>query len=68
MPQFINLASRSNRAIGTNSKSCAAEVRIADELVLGRRRVTLIDTPGFDGASLSSTDVLKKVEVFLATK
>ena len=48
-------------------ESCTAEVQLANEFALDGRKVTLIDTPGFDDTSKSDTDVLKMIAAFLAT-
>jgi hypothetical protein len=40
---------------------------MADPFELDGRRITLIDTPGFDDTRKSDTDVLKMIAAFLAT-
>ena len=47
-------------------ESCTAEVQVANEFTLDGRVVALIDTPGFDDASMSDTDILKMIAFFLA--
>lgn len=61
------MASGSNLRIGVNLESCTAEVQLADEFILDRRPVILIDTPGFDDTNKSDTDILKLIAAFLAT-
>ena len=48
-------------------ESCTAEVKLANEFTLGGRRVTLIDTPGFDDTTKSDTEILQIIAAFLAT-
>ena len=65
--QLINASSGSSLRIGTNLKSCTAEVQLADEFTLDGQRVLLVDTPGFDDTYKSDTDILKLIAAFLAT-
>ena len=65
--QFINLASGSSLRVGMGLGSCTSEVQLADKFTLDRRKVILIDTPGFDDTTKSDTDVLKVIAAFLAT-
>ena len=65
--QLIDMGSGSNLRIGANLKSCAAEVRLANEFTLDEQRVLLVDTPGFDDTYKSDTDILKSIVAFLAT-
>lgn len=44
-----------------------SQVQPSNEFILDGRRVALIDTPGFDGTTLSDTDVLTKVGTFMVT-
>ena len=39
---------------------------MADPFQLDGRSVVLVDTPGFDDTTISDTDILKKIAVFLA--
>ena len=48
-------------------ESCTAEVQLSDQFTLDRRRVVLIDTPGFDDTSKSDTEILQMIAAFLAT-
>lgn len=64
---FINMASGSALRIGSNLESCTAEVQLADEFVIDKRPIVLIDTPGFDDTNKSDTDILKLIAAFLAT-
>lgn len=61
------MASNSNLRVGTNSESGTTQIQVSNEFVLDRRRVVLIDTPGFDDDTLSDTKVLKMITEFLAT-
>ena len=63
--QFINLASDSGRPPAMGMEPSTAEVQLTDEFTLDGRAVTLIDTPGFDGASKTVTDILKMIAAFL---
>ena len=65
--QLINMGSGSDLRIGTNLKSCTAEVQLANEFTLDGQRVLLVDTPGFDDTFKSDTDILKLIAAFLAT-
>ena len=42
------------------------EIELANEFTLDGRSVVLMDTPGFDDALKSDTDVLKLIAAFLA--
>ena len=66
-PQFVNLASDSNLPVGIGLEPCTVDVQLSDEFTLDGRRVVLIDTPGFDDASRSNTEVLQTITAFLAT-
>jgi predicted GTPase len=61
------MASGSSLRIGSNLGSCTEEVQFADEFILDRRPVLLIDTPGFDDTNKSDTEILKLIAAFLAT-
>ena len=65
--QFINLISGSDLGVNKGLQSCTGAVQVAGSFVLDRRRVVLIDTPGFDDTMRSDTDVLKMIAAFLAT-
>jgi len=67
MPQFINLLSGSNLAVGTGLQSCTDAVQSAPPFKLFDRLITLIDTPGFDDTFKSDTEVLKLIAAFLET-
>ena len=67
LAQFINLASGSDLPVGVGLESCTVDVQLSDEFTLDGRRVVLIDTPGFDDASRSDTEVLQTITAFLAT-
>ena len=49
-----------------NLRSCTAEVQLANEFIIDRRRVILIDTPGFDDTNVSDAEILEKIAAFLA--
>ncbi|KAF9781312.1 hypothetical protein BJ322DRAFT_269416 [Thelephora terrestris] len=62
---FINLVSRSNLRVGNGLQSCTEAVGASNSFPLDGRRVTLIDTPGFDDTTRSDTDVLNMIALFL---
>jgi hypothetical protein len=65
MRQFINLASGSSLRVGEGLESCTDKVHVSQEFNLNGRRVTLIDTPGFDDMNKSDTDILAVITAFL---
>lgn len=64
--KFINLASGSHLQVGEGLRSCTPEVQTSNPFVLLGRRVTLIDTPGFDDTLKTDTEILKLIASFLA--
>jgi len=64
---FINLISGSKLGIGNGLRSCTIDVQVAGSFDLDGRRVTLIDTPGFDDTTRSDTDILNEIASFLET-
>ncbi|KAF5326714.1 hypothetical protein D9619_004272 [Psilocybe cf. subviscida] len=64
---FINSASNSTLRTGSGLKSCTSIVQVAQPFELDGRRVTLIDTPGFDDTTKSDADILRMIAAFLAT-
>ena len=46
--------------------SCTSEVAYSNCTIDGRR-VILIDTPGFDDTTISDTDILKMIALYLST-
>jgi predicted GTPase len=66
--QFINLASGSKFLIGGGLSSCTDVVQVSQPFDLDGRRVTLIDTPGFDDTTKSDTDILRIVSEYLASE
>ncbi|KAJ3511648.1 hypothetical protein NLJ89_g3975 [Agrocybe chaxingu] len=64
---FINLASGSNLRVGGGLKSTTSMIQVAEPFILDGRKVTLIDTPGFDDTTKSDTDILRMIGLFLAT-
>ncbi len=65
--KFINMISGSQLAVGYGLKSCTAGVERSKSFELFGRRVTLIDTPGFDDTTISDTDVLKMIALYMST-
>jgi len=63
--QFENLASGSSLHVGEGLESCTDEVHVSRAFNLDGRRVTLIDTPGFDDTNKSDTDILAVITAFL---
>ncbi|EKM58588.1 uncharacterized protein PHACADRAFT_90161, partial [Phanerochaete carnosa HHB-10118-sp] len=64
---FINLVSGSNLAVGEDLTSCTAKVETANTFELFGKLVTLVDTPGFDDTTVSDTDILKMIAVYLSS-
>jgi energy-coupling factor transporter ATP-binding protein EcfA2 len=64
---FINLVSGSSLAVGRGLRSCTSKVETANTFNLFGRLVTLVDTPGFDDTTVSDTDILKMIAVYLST-
>jgi hypothetical protein len=54
-------------AVGEGLESCTDAVQVSPTFELRGRRVTLIDTPGFDDTYKSDADILKMIAAFLAT-
>ena len=63
--QIINLASGSNLRVGEGLESCTDDVHVSQVFDLDGRRVTLLDTPGFDDTNKSDTDILAVITAFL---
>ena len=57
----------SDLGVGADSGSNTTHIQTSNEFVLDGRRVGLIDTPGFDDATLNDTDVLEMIATFLTT-
>ncbi|KIL67674.1 hypothetical protein M378DRAFT_159507 [Amanita muscaria Koide BX008] len=64
---FINMASKSKLRIGRGLESCTSTVQTAASFVQDGRRVTLIDTPGFDDTQKSDTEILRMIAIYLST-
>ena len=64
--KFINLVSGSHLQVGEGLRSCTPEVQTSNPFELSGRRVTLIDTPGFDDTLKTDTEILKLIASFLA--
>ncbi|KAL4242322.1 hypothetical protein ABKN59_011953 [Abortiporus biennis] len=63
---FINLVSGASFATGDGLISCTNQVAYSQTFEIGGRRVTLVDTPGFDDSTLSDTDILKMIALHLS--
>ena len=63
--QFINLVSGSHLQVGEGLRSCTPDVQTSNPFDLSGRRVTLIDTPGFDDTLKTDTEILRLVSSFL---
>lgn len=66
--QFVNVASGSNLPVGEGLQSYTSVIQRAQPFMLDGQSVTLIDTPGFDDAFRSESDVLRMIAEFLTTK
>jgi predicted GTPase len=64
---FVNLASGSNLQVGQDLESCTLDVQTSVPFELDGRKVTLVDTPGFDDTNMSEVDVLRKIIDYLST-
>ena len=65
--QFVNLISGSDLGVAQGLQSCTRTVQVSGSFILDGRRVTLIDTPGFDDTVRSDADVLEMIAASLAT-
>jgi GTP1/Obg family GTP-binding protein len=63
--QFVNDASRANLEVGHDLKSSTKQVQAGPIFQLDGRNVQLFDTPGFDDTTLTDTQILKGIAVFL---
>lgn len=59
------MASGDDLLVGAGLRSCTNDVQICRPFELDGRRVTLVDTPGFDDTTKSDTDVLAMIAAFL---
>ncbi|EMD33882.1 hypothetical protein CERSUDRAFT_141175, partial [Gelatoporia subvermispora B] len=64
---FVNTASESELEIGHNLTSCTEYVQMSQVITFKGRKVTLVDTPGFDDTNKSDTDILRNIALWLAT-
>ncbi|KAI0785576.1 P-loop containing nucleoside triphosphate hydrolase protein [Abortiporus biennis] len=64
---FINLVSGSHFAVGEGQLSCTPSVQSSAPFDFNGRKVTLIDTPGFDDSTKSDTEILKLIATYLET-
>lgn len=62
---FISHLVDSDVTIGHDLSSCTMEIGIHSFFYKNKRRIYLIDTPGFDDTNRSDTDVLKDIAFFL---
>ena len=53
--------------VGNGLMSCTDRVEVASSFDLDNKKVTLIDTPGFDDTNMSDTDILNMIAMFLTT-
>ena len=65
--QFINMISNSELEMGHGLRSCTASVGRSQPFEFLGKHVTLIDTPGFDDTTVSDTDILKMIALYLST-
>lgn len=63
---FINLVGGLNLATSDLLGSCTQDVQAAPEFQLDGRKITLIDTPGFDDTDRSEVHILQLIAGFLA--
>lgn len=63
---FINLVSGSSFPVGEGLESCTTSVQATLPFHLDGRKVTLIDTPGFDDTTIKDTDVLAMIAAYLS--
>ena len=61
------MLSGSDLAVGEGLKSCTSKVETANTFELFGKLITLVDTPGFDDTTVSDTDILKMIAVYLST-
>ncbi|KIP04290.1 hypothetical protein PHLGIDRAFT_109800 [Phlebiopsis gigantea 11061_1 CR5-6] len=64
---FINLISGSELAVGRGLRSCTSKVETGNTFQFLDKMVTLVDTPGFDDTTVSDTDILKMISVYLSS-
>ncbi|KAL0563985.1 hypothetical protein V5O48_018070 [Marasmius crinis-equi] len=63
---FVNSVSGGHLPVGDGLWSCTNTIQVSPSFTLHGRRVTLIDTPGFDDTAVSDTDILNMISVSLA--
>lgn len=66
--QFINIASKSDLAVGSSLKSCTEDVQDSGEFTVDGCPVVLIDTPGFQDTFKSDMDILNSIAQSLAER
>lgn len=54
-------------SVGMGLQSCTVNVQTSNTFQLFGRSVTLVDTPGFDDTTVSDTDILKRIAIYLST-
>ncbi len=63
--QLINdIVGRKDLETGSDLSSCTTQIEVVD-FVFEKRRIKLVDTPGFDNVSLSSTKVFQMIAKYL---
>ncbi|KAH8163901.1 hypothetical protein CIB48_g4336 [Xylaria polymorpha] len=62
---FVVRATDAPLEIGDGGDSCTQDVQIGS-IMVGSKKVTLIDTPGFDDTESKDTDIFEKITVWLA--
>ncbi|KAH8074810.1 P-loop containing nucleoside triphosphate hydrolase protein [Cristinia sonorae] len=63
---FINLLAGTHFEVSHGLRSCTKGIEVSPPFEVSGRQVTLIDTPGFDDTSMSDTEVLTTIALFLA--
>jgi len=63
---FVNLASGSeDLKVGTDLNSCTSDIQLSKPFTFDRRRVLLIDTPGFNDTTKGDFEILRMITAFL---
>ncbi|KAI0790008.1 P-loop containing nucleoside triphosphate hydrolase protein [Abortiporus biennis] len=65
---FINLLSGSDLLVGENLASCTSDVQFSHQFDFEGRKVTLVDTPGFDDTLKSDSQVFEIICQWLVTE
>jgi len=64
---FINLLTGANSGVNTSLQSCTCNIKASPTVHLGRYKITIFDTPGFDDTTKSDVEILRMVASFLET-